>query len=1143
MKSKLWPQLPTLAAKLAALEQAPVATLWVDEEGVIGYVNHRFGEVLGYTQEDILGTSLERLLPSIDIGQWRQEWWQILLAEGTIPVFPLTWRHLKGVAMECTASVSLVAVSGLQFAMFYLWPKTLSQPELSAYPTNDATIYLRNLGESVCLLDALGAIQFVNKAFCRLVGGAEADLLGQPLLEIVSPAKTQLVGVWEVLTQQRTDREYEFVNLAGKALHVRMTVVQLPGNGILGKYLVSFIDITEQNKIARQLETQNASYERLAANVPGFIYKFRMTPNGEFSFPYASRGCKEIFGVEPASVANDAMPIVQTIHPDYLQGFQDSVLASAISLTPWNFEGKQMTSDGEWKWFHAASRPQLQDNGDIIWEGLVMDVTARKKVEEELAAAKQAAELSASAKAEFLANMSHEIRTPLNAIIGLNRLVLKSELTPVQRDYLNKVQMSSENLLGIINNILDFSKIEQNKLVIEHIDFNLDSVLENIGTMLEPVAAEKGLDLLIDRGQGVPLHMIGDPLRLVQVLTNLCSNAIKFTERGEVVISVQKVSGDAGDKLRFAVKDTGIGMTAEQKGKVFESFTQADSSTTRHYGGTGLGLTICKHLTELMGGDLGVNSIVSVGSEFYFTLPLDVVPDSSHTPVIPQELEGWHVLLVMENPTACDIFQKMLHDLRFKVTVCPLQSMTLADILKQHEAAEQVPHELVLLDWKMTEEHKEEVIKALGSQAFGSQTPIIINISSVEVEQIKTISDSITNITYLNKPSTPSCLMDAILNASGKDALIETVMAKHDSKNLAFYEASVRGARILVVEDNEINQTVVMKTLESAEVIVDIVNNGQEAVTRLDQAVGYYDAVLMDLQMPVMDGYEATKHLRQDRRFDELPIIAMTAHTIAADRQKCLAVGMQDHVGKPIEPEQLFSALAKWTAGRPQRAGQPAVTSEQQSEPLPPPPAGLATVDMKAALSLLQGDEALLRRLLVKFAEEQQGAAMLIESFMAAGEWQAAADKTHQIKGVAGNLKINAVFETAKQLEPALRAQEDLSARKLLADFTAAMAEFIDEIQLCNTSDQSDSDQAEPVGEILLSGTAYIEINRLFDQLIGFLETNNWDAEDCLEQIDRHLGDTHHHEIIRIKDQLVDLEFEAAAEKARNMKARLHEYH
>lgn len=1146
MTTALWTKLPVMAAKLAALDQAPMATLWVDEEGIIGYVNHRFCETMGYAQDDLAGARLDRMLPGVDLGQWQQEWWQIIVSERYLPLFPLTWRHAKGITLEYTASASLVEVSGLQFAVFYLWPRHSVCSEPDAFPVNDATFYLRSLGESVCLLDSLGIIRFANTAFCKLVGGSEADLIGLPLLEIVSPAKSHLIGVWEVLQLKRSSTEYEFKNLAGKSLNIRINVVKLPGNQANNsRYLVSIIDITDQIEIARQLEAQNASYDRLAANIPGFIYKFRMTKKGEFSFPYASRGCQDIFGVDPVTVSNDATPILQTIHPDDLPMFQESVMTSAMHLTPWNIEARQKTSDGDWKWFHAASRPQLQENGDIIWEGLVMDVTTRKLVEEELAKAKLAADASASAKAEFLANMSHEIRTPLNAIIGLNRLVLKSDLAPAQRDYLTKVQLSSENLLAIINNILDFSKIESGKLVTENIEFNLDAVLENIGSMLEPVAAEKHLDLLIDRSIGVPLYMIGDSLRLVQVLTNLCSNAIKFTEQGEVIITVERVSNNDEDGLRFSVKDTGIGLSEQQKDRIFESFTQADSSTTRHHGGTGLGLTISKHLTELMGGEIGVSSVENAGSEFYFTLPLNVLPDTQPASSIPAELEGWHVLLIMENETACSIFEKMLRDLRFKVTVCSLRTMNLEKILKNQDQLEQVQHELVLLDWKMHESHKQSVTHAMENNVFGAKTPIIVNVSTYEAESIRNLSDKFVNLTFLTKPSTPSCLMDAILNACGKDAMIQAVQADHDSKNLAFYEASVRGIRVLIVEDNEINQIVVRKTLESAEVIVDVANNGSEAVDRLQNAPDrHYDAVLMDLQMPHMDGFEATTILRNNKRFDALPIIAMTAHTLENDKQKCLDTGMQDHVSKPIVPEQLFSKLAKWTISRFQNGQDttaiPNLAIETEAPMAQKSLQDLTTVDVNSALHLLQGDQSLLQQLLLNFSDELSDAPKHLRALLDEDEWGRAADKAHQIKGVAGNLQITGVFEMSRKLEMVLRNHENNVAEKVLGDFTAAIDAFIEETDLCRIMELPVENEITGVDAILLKDADFDELVTLFDKLIDFLEMNNWHAEDYLEQVSLCLGEAHMQEIKQIKNHLTALEFEAAADRVRKLRERLH---
>ncbi|MGR9116316.1 MAG: PAS domain S-box protein [Gammaproteobacteria bacterium] len=1138
--SLVWSKLPKLAAKLAALDQAPVASLWVDADGVIGYVNQRFSETMGYSSNELVGETIKRTVPSLSEDYWRETWWPLLESERYIPLIPLSWQHHKGLAMNYDASVSLVDVAGLSFASFYLWPAPSEQQKPLIFCDEDAGALLQSLGESICLLDESGVINFVNKAFCKLVAGSEKNLIGVPLLELVCPAKSQFSQVWNVLQRKQSETECEFRNLAGKTLHIRMTVVPLNEEGqSKRRYLASFVDITEQIKVARELEAQNDSFERLASNIPGFIYKFRMTPEGEYAFPYASRGCKEIFGVEPASVVNDATPIVQTIHPDDLPMFQSSVLESAIQLSPWNFEARQKTSSGDWKWFHAASRPHLQDNGDIIWEGLVMDVTSQKKVEEELAKAKLAAEASANAKAEFLANMSHEIRTPLNAIIGLNHLVLKSELNPVQRDYLVKIQTSSENLLGIINNILDFSKIESGKLSIEHIEFNLDTVLENIGTMLEPVAAEKKLDLLIDRGQGVPLYMIGDSLRLVQVLTNLCSNAIKFTEHGEVIISVAQEPGDENyEKIRFSVTDTGIGLSERQKSKIFEAFTQADSSTTRHYGGTGLGLTICKHLIELMGGEIGVNSIEGKGSEFYFTLPLINYADTQLSDTFPDELEGWHVLLIMENESACSIFERMLHDLRFKVTVCSLKNMKLETILQQQQNTDQVAHELVLLDWKMSDTHKADIIQAMDTKAFGEQTPVIINISSMEVEDVKQLTESFENIVFLNKPSTPSCLMDAIINASGKDSLIESFKAKLDSSNMAFYEEAVKGLHVLVVEDNEINQEVVCKTLESAEISVDVVSNGKEAINCLlacdpDQL---YDAVLMDLHMPVMDGYEATQALRKEKRFDAMPIIAMTAHTIETDKQKCLAAGMQDHIGKPIDLEQMFSKLARWTRSNPGQFNikpeQTATESIPNEMPLGPSLTSLTTVDARSALRLLQGDEQILLKLLLKFAKEQQSASEQIRQQLDENEWDHAAAIAHQVKGVAGNLHIKRVFELTAQLETALKNRDQTIAAQLLDRLAVEIGRFCQEISQWRLA-ESDLQLREVAS---LSKEDVKETLVLLDQLLNYLETNNWRAEDCLEQVKLRMDGLYPQELSFINNHIIDLDFKTAADFVKKLR-------
>lgn len=1147
MNSSVWNKLPTLAAKLAALDQAPVANIWVDATGLIGYVNQHFSRIMGVDEHALIGSSIQHVVPALANEYWQEAWWPLLKNEQHIPILPLTWQHNKGLSLDYNASVSLVDVAELNFAVFYLWPMPLEQQAKMVDCDSDVAALLQQLGESICVLDDLGVIRFVNKAFCQLVAGDEHNLIGSPLLTLLSPAKEQLQKVWQLLHRKISQTECEFTDLAGKTHHIHMTAVPL--NDVMqsnNQYLVSFVDVTKQVKVAQQLEAQNASFERLAANLPGFIYKFRMTPDGQFSFPYASRGCLDIFGVEPHLVANDATPIVQTIHPDDVPVFQSSIMASAVDLSPWNFEARQKTSKHGWRWFHAASVPQLQDNGDIIWEGMVMDITRRKKVEAELAEAKLVAEASAKVKSEFLANMSHEIRTPLNAIIGLNNLLLKSELTAVQQDYLNKVQLSSKNLLGLINNILDFSKIESEKLTTEHIEFNLDSVLENIGVMLEPVAAEKNLALLIDRDQSLPLYLLGDSLRLIQVLINLCSNAIKFTEQGEVIISVHQVFHDGtSPSIRFSVTDTGIGLSEQQKKNVFTAFSQADNSITRHYGGTGLGLTISKHLVELMGGSIGVNSTKDQGSEFYFTLPLSSAADTSITRTIPTELDGWHILLIVENKSSCRIYEKMLKDLRFKVNVCSLWNMQLEEILENQQASEQQAHELILLDWNINESHRADIIQALDDQAFGVKTPVILNISTTEVESTRFFAKRFDNIVFLNKPSTPSYLMDAIFNASGKESLLNSYNSELHAPNMAYYEEAVKGLRILVVEDNEINQEVISKTLEGANISVTLMSNGKEAVEHLTACAPeeLYDLVLMDLQMPVMDGYEATVTLRQQSCFDTLPIIAMTAHTFDTDKQKCLEAGMQDHISKPIELETMFATLVRWvhTEQVIYQSETTAITTKSAPDANVPESAltSLSTVNVHAALRLVQGSEQILQRLLLKFAQQQQTASEQIRQMLRNNEHQQAIARAHELKGVAGNLHISQVFDIALQLETALGAKKENLVTHLLDQLTSAINQYCQEVTgLPKPKPKPESDTATTGN---LSSKNTVVIRELLEQLIVYLETNNCLAEDCLEQIKQQLNGHYAQELGIIYNYVVDLEFSKAIECVKKLQEGLYE--
>jgi PAS domain S-box-containing protein len=387
-KASIWSSVPKLVAKTSSLDQAPVPIFWVDQKGYIGYANNQLLTLTGYTDDAIINQTLDLLIPSVSTSSWTTQWWSILVKDNEISELSTTLRHQKGTVVERNISASLVKVSGLSFAAFYLWPKVNTATIIN---NNSATYFLGNLNECVGILDTSGKVYYANPALCNKLNVLSSDLVGHSLLEFITPSELHLQNIWQAFQQEQpSETVFECQNRAGKELVLRMNVVPQPDEKQdQNQLLVSFVDITEQHRIAKELEESNASFERLAANIPGFIYKFKMTANGEFSFPYASIGCQEIFGVSPADVANDATPILNTIHTEDVQLFQDTVLESASQLTPWNLEARLSTIENEWKWFHAASRPVLQENGDIIWEGLVMDVTDRKQAESELAKAKK----------------------------------------------------------------------------------------------------------------------------------------------------------------------------------------------------------------------------------------------------------------------------------------------------------------------------------------------------------------------------------------------------------------------------------------------------------------------------------------------------------------------------------------------------------------------------------------------------------------------------------------------------------------------------------------------------------------------------------------------------------------------------------
>ena len=773
-------------------------------------------------------------------------------------------------------------------------------------------------------------------------------------------------------------------------------------------------DITEHTKMQNELKNRE-KYLLQAASLAKMFYWHYDVNSKNFIFTNSSA----VWGENNVDGVQSVYTIIDRIHPEDRKGCSDALQRAMSGEMPKGSFTYRSIHNGIIKYLTTLWEAYFNSDGTLeSMIGISMDVTDAKE-REKLEISKMKAEAMAKTKSRFLATMSHEIRTPINVVIGMTHLLKDTDLDDVQRNFSNKIDHAASSLLNIVNDVLDISKIEENKLTIENIDFSLNEIAFNNASVMAIGAEKKDVELHVVIDKNLPARLFGDPLRLSQILTNYISNAVKFTDHGDISLLIKPVEkNDNTITIEFAVKDSGIGIAPENLDKLFDAYTQAEKSTTRKFGGTGLGLAICKQLAELMGGSIRAESTPGQGSTFFVTLPFEIPDDAGEqaTHKIP-ELKGKKAIIVDDNDTSRKVLKELISTAGFDVTV----TASGQEALEQMEQAE-TPFELAIIDWSMPDMNGIQTSREI-TQRYNNNCPKMIAVTAHNHENVMHQCLSAGFSGFVSKPIVPADIINTIRKAFNLSVLVSR--PEQDEQIIP----DLSNKRILVVEDQELNQEIIINVLNKTKAQIDIANNGEEAVIKV--TAEKYDLVLMDIQMPVMNGLDATIEIRKldGMQITQLPILAMSANAMSDDIENSKKVGMNDHITKPVIPGLLYKKLTE-------HINMTANTAELSL---------LAHIDTQSGISHTDGNYELYLKMLKDFAWQSPKQAQELSDAIEDGKHSKASDVVHIIKGIAGNIGANDLMQLAGELERSLEvSSEDLD--QVCKKVTNEVNMLIDEI-------------------------------------------------------------------------------------------------